>query len=210
MKIMFADFCICLLLLFGCVKGDNYWEGNAKFGFDLLAELSKETDSNVFISPFSISSAFSLAYAGAPNQTETHDQILDVLYYPPNMNEVDLAKHVINQQKDLTDNTKQNVDVAIANRIFYDHISKLNDQITGVIGDDNYEPVNFCKSEDTVNMINKWIQDNTDGEIKDLVKKVNCKTFATIINVCKLISLKQLPLLFETHHISTSIVLLCV
>ena len=174
-----------LVALVGCVNSDEYWQGNTKFGFDLMNDLSKDGNlNNVFISPFSISSAFSLAYAGAPNRTATHNQIANVLHYPQSVSEVDLAKQIIRQQDDLADSSSQNVDVSIANRIFYNHKSKLNDQITDVIGSNNYQPLDFSNKQAALDVINKWIEDNTDGEIKDMVKKVSRKTFAAIINVC--------------------------
>ena len=100
-------------LSLGCMKTHDYWQGNTKFGFNLLDQLSKHSNSqeNIFISPFSISSAFSLAYAGAPQNTATHDEIANVLYYPQNVNEVDLTKQVLKEQRDLTDGSSKKVNV---------------------------------------------------------------------------------------------------
>ncbi len=51
---------------------------NAEFAFDLYHEL-REDDENLFFSPWSISVAFGMAYAGA--EAETERQIADVMHF---------------------------------------------------------------------------------------------------------------------------------
>ena len=42
---------------------------NNQFAFDLYSELNKAEDSNIFYSPYSISSALAMTYEGAKGQT---------------------------------------------------------------------------------------------------------------------------------------------
>src|SRR5512143_2566217 len=56
--------------------------GNNAFAFDLYRFLGKENkDSNLFYSPYSISLALAMTYAGARGQTE--QQMAQTLHFPP-------------------------------------------------------------------------------------------------------------------------------
>jgi serpin B len=55
--------------------------GNA-FAIDLYHQLRKKKDGNIFFSPFSISTAFAMAYAGAEGKTE--EQIAKVMRFDEN------------------------------------------------------------------------------------------------------------------------------
>ena len=57
----------------------QFVEGNTEFALDLYAQL-KKNDGNLFFSPYSISMAVSMAYAGARGRTEK--QIADVFHLP--------------------------------------------------------------------------------------------------------------------------------
>ena len=51
-----------------------------KFGYNLANEIFDDTSANLWISPFCITSCFSLIYPGAIGQTQS--QIVDVMGYP--------------------------------------------------------------------------------------------------------------------------------
>jgi serpin B len=60
-------------------------EANNRFAFNLYSRLAKDkgyTDSNLFFSPFSISSALAITYEGARGKTA--DEIRSVFYFPAN------------------------------------------------------------------------------------------------------------------------------
>ena len=44
-------------------------EGNNRFALDLYDQLAKDEDGNLFISPFSVSTALAMTYAGADGDT---------------------------------------------------------------------------------------------------------------------------------------------
>ena len=53
-------------------------KGNSGFGFDLYQELKSE-EGNIFFSPYSISIALAMTYAGARGQTE--EEMAEVLHF---------------------------------------------------------------------------------------------------------------------------------
>jgi serpin B len=53
---------------------------NNKFAFELYSELNKASDSNIFYSPYSISSAIAMTYEGAKGQTA--DEMKSVFHFP--------------------------------------------------------------------------------------------------------------------------------
>jgi serpin B len=60
-------------------------EASNRFAFDLYSRLTKEQEyagSNIFFSPFSLSSAFAITYEGARGRTA--DEIRSVFYFPDN------------------------------------------------------------------------------------------------------------------------------
>ena len=121
----------------------NFWGGNARFGFDLLQALqpivqcSDEANSsatngheyqNTVISPFSISSALGLVYAGSPTNSTTSKQMAQTLHYPSHIAPRELAQHIIQQQHHLCSSNK---DVQIANRVYVNQKYQINDNIVG-------------------------------------------------------------------------------
>ena len=67
---------IIIAILIGLVSFSSFGQtinetvkGNNKFAFEIFKEVFKK-DGNVFISPYSISSALAMTYAGARNETE--------------------------------------------------------------------------------------------------------------------------------------------
>ena len=55
-------------------------DSNNQFAFDLYAKVSQGQSSNLFFSPFSISSALAMTWAGARNETE--QEMAEVLHIP--------------------------------------------------------------------------------------------------------------------------------
>ena len=183
----------------------DYWEGNSRFGFELLHEMlqlqedninegvERESE-NIVISPFSISSAISLAYAGSPPDSTTSKQIAQTLYYPTCtqqfQNPIDLTQHIIDEQNDLcgSNNKFKDVSIAIANRVYLNQDYKMNDNIINLLGKDHFESINFGQNEKAIDKINDWIAKQTNDKIKNILSPsaVTQNTFAVLINVCTL------------------------
>ena len=181
---------------------ENFWKGSARFGFDLLQALqptivkdSQDANGspincneyqNTLISPFSISSALALVYAGSPANSTTSSQMTKTLHYPTHLEQFqkpsDLAQHIIQQQHDLN----KSKDVEIANRVYVNQKYQINDDIVDVLGKDSFESLNVEQNEIAAQEINEWIAKQTRNKIQDVISSsaIDQNTFAVIVNVC--------------------------
>lgn len=95
-------------------KSDNVITANSQFSFELFKEINKsDQDKNVFISPYSISSALSMLYNGANGQTES--EIASMLHYDK-INDEDLNNGMMYLRERLED--IKNVELSIDNSIW--------------------------------------------------------------------------------------------
>jgi serpin B len=146
-------------------------EGTIAFSFDLYSKLrTADKDGNIFFSPMSISTAFTLPYVGASGLTK--EQIESVFYYDDN------PKKNLKQYRDFTNNLERSKDVTlrIANGMWLEETMPVNNgfikttrQLTSK---DEIHQVAFTKNYKAgQSQINQWIADQTDGNIKDLLQE---------------------------------------
>jgi|AntRauTorckE5430_2_1112549.scaffolds.fasta_scaffold02270_4 serpin B len=144
--------------------------GSMSFSFDLYTKLrTADKNGNIFFSPMSISTAFSLPYVGATGLTK--EQIESVFYYDDN------AKKNLKQYGDFVNNLERSKDVTlrIANGMWLEETMPINKgfikttrQLTGK---DEIHQIAFTKNYKAGrSQINEWIADQTDGNIKDLLE----------------------------------------
>lgn len=148
---------------------------NTQFAFNLYGQL-KDVDGNLFISPFSISTAMAMTYAGARGQTA--EQMRKTLCIHemfrtdinPNMEAIayDLLIDRLNQQ-----GQQGNCQLSIANALwaqkgypFLDTFIQLNSQYYHA-GLENVDFIN--ETEKSRQTINQWVEDKTQDKIKDLI-----------------------------------------
>ena len=95
----------------------KYWDGNTKFGFDLLFTLiankngvNTSKNKNLIVSPLSITNIFSLVYAAAPEASQTGEEIAKTLYYPIKTvrDPFKLSQLIIDQGYKLVNSTNDN------------------------------------------------------------------------------------------------------
>ena len=169
----------------------SYWQGNTKFGFDLLHQSRKlNKNTNIVFSPFSITSAFSLVYGANPKTSQSNQEISKSLYFPTHLFEnnidksssVDITQHILNIQQDLLDDCKNmpHTDVNIANAIFYHQALPLdeafNQEFVQTIGEQCFKSLDFTNLNKTVDEMNKWVAKNTNNRIQ---RAVNSKMIET-------------------------------
>lgn len=164
---------LCLLSSLACAGVQNELhsvvKGNNSFCFDLYHKL-KGAKGNLFFSPYSISTALAMTYAGARGETEK--QMAQVMHYTLPQEELHPAFSIL--QSDLnTIEKKGDVQLNIANSLwlqkgdpFLNSFIDLNKKYY----DAGLYFVNFAQSAAVRDKINGWVEDKTHDKIKDLIK----------------------------------------
>ena len=155
-------------------------DASTAFAMDLYQQLRKADSPNQFFSPYSIHVALSMAMAG--NEGEALEEYLDVLRFDDQT-----VEEANKGAKDLTDFLLQvdpKVKTHIANGMWYrqDYLVKaafrqvLEDYYNAeVAGIDVFDP----KSAD---IINGWIERNTEGLIKDMLDQIPPDAVMYLVN----------------------------
>jgi serpin B len=149
--------------------------GNSDFAFDLYQALRNEGD-NLFFSPYSISLALAMTYAGAHGETE--QQMAQTLHFTlpqdrihPAFNALDLE--LASRGEQIDEEQGEALRLNIANSIWgqqgYEFLPAFLDTLALNYGA-GLRLVDFIKaSEEARQTINQWVSDQTEGKIKDLI-----------------------------------------
>jgi len=150
-------------------------DGNGVFAFNLYKLLSEE-EGNLFYSPYSISAALAMTYAGARGETEK--QTADTLQFHLSQNQLHPAFNSLDQElasrgegvkgKD-GEGFRLNIVNAIWGQKNYAFLVSFLDTLA-----ENYGAgltiVDFInETEPSRITINDWVSDETEGRIKDLI-----------------------------------------
>ncbi|NHJ87819.1 MAG: serpin family protein [Asgard group archaeon] len=147
-------------------------QGSNKFAFELYMKLMK-TKQNIFFSPFSISSAIAMVYAGA--KEETAKQIEEVMHYTFNKNRlhVEYEKFI---NKFLEERENHYSKFILANAQWIRKGVKLLESYTFVI-ENNYKgilvEIDLSDEEKTRELINGWVKEKTEGKISNIVDNIH-------------------------------------
>ncbi|MBN2017163.1 MAG: serpin family protein [Candidatus Cloacimonetes bacterium] len=144
-------------------KGDN------SFCFDLYHQLMNK-QGNLFFSPYSISTALAMTYAGA--RSETEKQMAKVLHFSLSQ---DVFHSNYSKLQSSLNSIEKNGDVQlnIANSLWLQKGDPFLDTFLDVnkkFYDSDMYFVDFAKSTSVRNQINNWVEDKTHDKIKDLIK----------------------------------------
>jgi serpin B len=143
--------------------------GHNAFAIDLFHELRANNFSqNLLVSPFSVSTALAMTYAGARNSTAA--QMADVLHFDLPVDRLHAALGGL--IADLNE-PRRGYEMAIANRLFGQHdvpfrqpFLDVNSQSYGA----PLEPTDFAADSDAARVhINEWVAEQTRSRIKDLL-----------------------------------------
>ncbi len=157
--------------------------GNA-FALDLYGELAKK-DGNLFLSPFSIHTAFAMLYAGARGETET--QMADVMGYSLDQAKLQDAFHALLVSLDRgTEFGGYRLDVA--NRLWGQTGYQFLDEYLTVTREKYLAPLaelDFeADPEAARTVINQWVEEQTENLIKNLMPQgsINAMTRLVLTN----------------------------
>ncbi len=191
---------IVLLCLFGCLDIDftrnivrdvlaateepdvsGVASANTRFGFKLLHDLrERDPGGNIFISSLSISIALTMTYNGAVGETErAMAEVLEI-------GTLDLS--TINQSNKALRNSLENpdpkVEISIANSIWSRQGVEFNtdflERNRAFFGAE-IASLDF-NSPQAIEIINEWVDTNTNGKIQKIVDRIDQQTVLFLIN----------------------------
>ena len=162
-------------------------DGNSAFAFDLYQALS-EADSNLFYSPYSISLALVMTYAGA--RDETAQQMADTLHFTlannrlhPAFNwlDIELASRGEGAEGKDEGGFRLNIVNAIWGQKDYEFLSEFLDILAENYGA-GLRPLDFIKApEESRITINNWVSEQTEGRIEDLIPQGLIDTWTRLV-----------------------------
>jgi serpin B len=156
-------------------------EGNNQFACDLYRKLCLQRG-NVVFSPYSISTALAMAYAGARGETE--QQMAQVLHFELPQEELHAALNTLDL--DLQKRTAK-ADFNIANALWAEKQDQFLPAFTNLL-DHNYgaglRQADFLhNAEQERKNINNWVARQTRGEIADLIASGGVKASTALVLV---------------------------
>jgi serpin B len=154
---------------------------NNDFGFDIFKALHKKhLNENLFISPLSISTALSMTLNGAMG--DTYNEMKKTLKY--NGWDLDELNRAYKAYLDIVPNLDNDVKMSIANSIWYSQNYDILPSFLDVnrkYFESEIFSTDFSKSK-TKNEINGWVEDKTEGKIKDVLDNVSADMVMLLIN----------------------------
>ncbi len=199
MKIKFNILSIIMAIILALISSSVFAEvnsnlqivikGNSALGFDLYQKF-KENEGNLFFSPYSISTALAMSYAGARGQTER--EMAETLHF--SLEQKPLHSLFSELQSDLnTIQNKGHIKLSIANSLwvqegyhFLDTFFNLNKKYYSA----GLNFVDFAaETEIARKTINTWVEHKTQQKIKELIKQGMIDSSTTLV-LCNAIYFK--------------------
>ncbi|MGD2143540.1 MAG: serpin family protein [Anaerolineae bacterium] len=164
---------------------DKLVEGNSAFAFDLYRFLAEQGgDENLFYSPYSISLALAMTYAGA--RGETGGQMAEALQFNLPQDQLHPAFNALDQElaqrgegaagkDDPDEEHPKGFRLKIANAIWgqteYEFLGAFLDVLAENYGA-GLRVLDFASSAEEARVtINQWVSDRTEGKIENLLPK---------------------------------------
>jgi len=163
-------------------------DNNNTFAFDLYQSLQRQ-DGNLIYSPYSISLALAMTYAGARGATES--QMAQTLHFLPQdelhpaFNALDLQ---LAERGKAASDEETPLQLNIANAVWAEQTYPFLQSFLDTIAlnyDAGIRLADFVKQYESVRKeINSWVSDQTQDKIKDLIPEgvLNSDTRMTLVN----------------------------
>ncbi|WP_256757406.1 serpin family protein [Cohnella sp. WQ 127256] len=157
-------------------------EASNRFGLTLFSELSKQkSDDNVFISPLSISSALSLVNEGATG--ETTKALMKTLELGT-MSKEEVGQGYRMLLDLLRSSEDRDVELNVANSIWMREGQKFHEAFVQRSRTSYHAETNQLdfNSPSAVKKMNNWVDQQTNGKIKEMVKVIHARSILYVLN----------------------------
>jgi serine protease inhibitor len=164
-------------------------DGNNAFALDIYQALHSESG-NLILSPYSISLALAMTYAGARDQTEV--QMAHILHFSPSQSQLHPAFNsldlTLEKSPENFEENQQPMTLNIANAVWAEQTFSFQQDFLDTIALNYGAGVHLAdfinKYEPARQDINNWVSDQTQKKIKDLLPEnlVNTDTRMVLIN----------------------------
>jgi len=145
-------------------------DGGNQFAFDLYEQL-RSKDGNLFFSPSSISVALAMTYAGAAGETEA--EMAKTLHFDVPKDQVHDEMRALQNYWTMPDK-QTGIRLNLANRLWgqqsYEFLPAFL-TITREKYGAELARLDFSRANEASDEINKWVSDQTEGKINDLISQ---------------------------------------
>jgi serpin B len=161
----------------------NPYDVNNMFAFAFLSKISHQDKGNIFFSPYSISSAFSMVYEGARGTTA--DEMESVFHF---IQDDTARKNYVNQINSELNNPSQQYKLDVANALWVQNDYPILPSYTNTLK--QYYTANATNldlkndSENSRKIINTWVENRTNQKIVNLLPQgsINENTRVVLTN----------------------------
>lgn len=155
---------------------DSVVRGNNEFALELYSQLARDGNGNLFFSPYSVSSAMAMVYAGA--KQETAREIAATMHYLPWPERVPAVfrglTSAVTQPAGATGRSRgPSLGVTVSNRVWFQNGIEVDAAFRQTLAKDfGAEPmlVDFAEQVRVAGEINRRIEEDTQGLVKELVR----------------------------------------
>ncbi|MBW6515778.1 MAG: serpin family protein [Candidatus Cloacimonetes bacterium] len=171
--VLFLTVIVTALIVSSCAKAEEVeydhqiiTDGINQLTFDILPLLNNQ---NTFFSPYSISSALAMTYAGARGNTE--QEMSQVLYFAEDQKVFHPSFQKLNQE--LENRKREGIVLNNANALWVDYTANLSNDFLNL--NNRYygagaERLDFFRETEASRLhINEWVEEKTEEKIKDLL-----------------------------------------
>lgn len=144
-------------------------QGNNEFALNLYSHLSQVEKKNLFFSPYSISSALAMTFAGARGRTE--QEMASVLRFPAEQDDLHPVLAKLNET--MFGGQHADFTIKIANRLWGQRGHRFRAEFLELLRTSygaDLEQLDFGEQPEIASQkINQWVEDQTAGKIKNLI-----------------------------------------
>ena len=163
------------------LKEEELIKATSTFAIELYSQL-RETEKNLFFSPFSIFTALAMVYAGARGSTA--NQMEQTLHIPLEQHQFHMAlKNLLRILRN--DESFKDTVLSIANLLCIKEGYDLLEKFLWTIEDNYNAPIwklDFSLVEESRAKINAWVSEQTRGKIKNIIDSIDTEMRLILIN----------------------------